>query len=96
MRHVVVHDHIHPDCIMVMLLRYCATCHPNGVIECAGGGAFTGRSNTLAGGPSAPESGPAQSAQTPTQPIVHTITFYSNDVFTVNDGEDALHQNCLT
>ena len=51
-----------------------------------GGGAFSGQSRTLAGEPSSAAPAAAEAAEPPTQPIVHTITFYSNEVFTVNDG----------
>ncbi|KAL0025359.1 hypothetical protein WJX79_011059 [Trebouxia sp. C0005] len=53
----------------------------------SGGGAFTGQARTLAGGPAAPAAAPSQSAAASQQPIVHTITFYNEGVFTVNDGE---------
>ena len=54
----------------------------------AGGGAFTGQSRTLAGGPAeTPAATPSAPAASSSQPIVHTITFYSNGVFTVNEGE---------
>ncbi|DBA76970.1 hypothetical protein WJX77_003686 [Trebouxia sp. C0004] len=52
----------------------------------SGGGAFTGQARTLAGGPATPAA-PSQSAETSQQPIVHTITFFNEGVFTVNDGE---------
>lgn len=53
----------------------------------AGGGAFTGQSRTLAGGPAAPlAASPSAPSAASAQPIVHTITFYSNGVFTVDDG----------
>ena len=54
------------------------------VMGVAGGGAFTGQSRTLAGGPADTPSAPAASSS---QPVVHTITFHSNGVFTVNEGE---------
>ena len=50
----------------------------------AGGGAFTGQARTLAGGP-APTSA-AEPAAESQQPIIHTITFYNEGVFTVDDG----------
>ncbi|KAL3141421.1 hypothetical protein ABBQ32_004990 [Trebouxia sp. C0010 RCD-2024] len=54
----------------------------------SGGGAFTGQSRTLAGGSAAPPAAtPAAPSPASSQPIVHTITFYSNQVFTVDDGE---------
>ena len=50
----------------------------------AGAGAFSGRARTLAGGHPAPAAPQPQAALQ--QPIVHTITFYNEGVFTVNDG----------
>lgn len=52
------------------------------------GGAFSGTARTLAGdAPAAPadEAGPSQPAAP--QPVAHTITFYANGIFTVDDGE---------
>jgi hypothetical protein len=65
-------------------------------------GAFQGTARTLAGdGPAqqagqqpaegTPPGGAAQApggAADPQQPIVHTIAFYSNGIFTVDDGRD--------
>ena len=51
-------------------------------------GAFSGRARTLASD-AAPEPAPAAAAaaaQVPEQ-AVHTITFYTNGIFTVDDGE---------
>ena len=57
----------------------------------AGGGAFTGQSRTLAGGPAAPPAATPSAPSAPSsQPIVHTITFYNDGVFTVDDGETPL------
>ncbi len=50
-------------------------------------GAFSGRGRTLAG--DAPPQDAPQMPQAPTQPpeqTVHTITFYTNGIFTVDDG----------
>ena len=55
-----------------------------------GGGAFAGQGRTLAGGPAPSAAGPSQPSPASQQPIVHTITFYNEGVFTVNDGEFAL------
>ena len=63
----------------------------NVCVGLAGGGAFTGQSRTLAGGPAAPPAATPSAPSAPSsQPIVHTITFYSDGVFTVDDGEDTL------
>lgn len=53
-------------------------------------GAFSGRGRTLAGDAPAEEEAPAAQApaQAPEQ-MVHTITFFQNGVFTVDDGERA-------
>lgn len=52
--------------------------------------AFQGRARTLAGGaePAAEVSEPEASAASsnPNAPVVHTITFYQNGIFTVDDG----------
>ena len=50
-------------------------------------GAFSGRGRTLAG--DAPEQDAPQAPQAPTQPpeqTMHTITFYTNGIFTVDNG----------
>ena len=51
-------------------------------------GAFSGRARTLASD-AAPEPAPAAAAAAPQVPeqAVHTITFYTNGIFTVDDGE---------
>ena len=54
--------------------------------ETVGGGAFSGQARTLAGGPAAPLATPPEAQGASQQPIVHTITFYNEGVFTVNDG----------
>ena len=51
--------------------------------------AYQGRARTLAGGaePAAEAAAPeASAAADPSTPVVHTITFYLNGVFTVDDG----------
>ena len=50
-------------------------------------GAFSGRARTLASD-AAPEPAPAAAAAAPQVPeqAVHTITFYTNGIFTVDDG----------
>ncbi len=50
--------------------------------------AFQGRARTLAGGPEAAAAAEpdAAAAVDPSRPIVHTITFYLNGIFTVDDG----------
>ena len=51
-------------------------------------GVFSGRARTL-GADAAPEPAPAAAAAAPQVPeqTVHTITFYTNGIFTVDDGE---------
>ena len=51
-------------------------------------GAFSGRARTLAND-AAPEPAPAAAVAAPQVPeqTVHTITFYTNGIFTVDDGE---------
>ena len=53
-------------------------------------GAFSGASRTLGGaGASAAAAAPAAADAEPAapEPVVHTITFYENGIFTVDDGE---------
>lgn len=49
-------------------------------------GAFSGRGRTLAGD-APPQDAPPAPAQVPEQ-SVHTITFYTNGIFTVDDGTE--------
>ena len=49
-------------------------------------GAFTGRGRTLAGD-APPQEAPTAGGPAPPAQLVHTITFYTNGIFTVNDGE---------
>lgn len=51
--------------------------------------AFTGAARTLAGPepPAAPAAAASQAQQAQQGPVTHTITFYGNGVFTVDDGE---------
>lgn len=48
-------------------------------------GAFTGRGRTLAGDAS-PQQAPTAGGPVPPAQLVHTITFYTNGIFTVNDS----------
>lgn len=70
--------------------------HPQGEGSGSGGqGAFTGTARTLAGGnlggagptQAAAAAGAGAAAGQPQGPLAHTITFYRNGVFAVDDGE---------
>ena len=56
-------------------------------------GAFSGAARTLggAGASAPPAAAPAAEDAEPAapEPVVHTITFYENGIFTVDDGERA-------
>ena len=57
--------------------------------------AFVGRARTLAGNAEPASDAAAQDAAAPASdpnaPVVHTITFYQNGIFTVDDGTASLH-----